>query len=155
MITRVVLGNDVELLNISDVQESSYNTGEFIKKTLTVNITGNHLPDLSELEGLLRAENALSNIKIFKKDEIQTVVDGEVEITYSDEYLESEYTQYCNIQSIIKHSDNSMISVILIVDPTDISSEKAKSLELENLALKEQLLSTQEALDFLIMNGGM
>ena len=86
MITRVVLGTDKELLNISDVQEVSQNTGEYIKRALTINVekdSNGQLMKMSDIESLLREANALSSIKIYKLHES---TDGE--------YLESEHTSY-------------------------------------------------------------
>lgn len=150
MITKIVLGTNVEIQNVSDIQESIQNTGEYIKKALTINLVKNlsgNLQNLTDLESILRVEGALNNIKIFKKDVIESNYEGDVEIlVYSEEYLESEHTQYTNIQSIIKHSDNSMVSITLTVDPTSISDEKATRLSLENVQIRQQSAELLQAI---------
>ena len=44
-----------------------------------------------------------------------------------------------------------MISVVLTIDPTDVSGDKAKQLEQENEALKQQLAGLQAAMAELTM----
>lgn len=145
MITRIVLATGQEISNISDVQEVIQNNGDYVKRALTINILANKDSEalsLSKVEELFRAEGALKNIKVYKKDD---------NTEQNFEYLESEYTEYCSIQSIIKHSSSSMISVVLTIDPTDISGGKAKQLEQENETLKQQLAGLQSAMAELTM----
>lgn len=145
MITRIVLATGQEISNISDVQEVIQNNGDYVKRALTINILTNKDSEalsLSKVEELFRAEGALKNIKVYKKDD---------NTEQNFEYLESEYTEYCSIQSIIKHSSSSMISVVLTIDPTDISGGKAKQLEQENETLKQQLAGLQSAMAELTM----
>lgn len=122
---------------------------------MTINIYKDELgqlPTVTFIEELLRVENALSSIKIYKKDIVEVKeINDEISTTYGDEYLESEHIGYSTIQSIIKHSNGGMISIVLIIDSADISGDKAKQLEQENKSLNQQIIGLQSAMAELTM----
>lgn len=141
MITRVVLNNNIVLENINEIQEVVQNNGNYILNGLTLNITkgeSNLLPTLAEVEDIFNEPNVTSNIKVYKKDIIETTDEG-LNI-YGDEYLSLDTSKYTGIQSIYNDVNNDRISIQLTSDPTSIADEKYNELVAENERLEQTIL---------------
>lgn len=141
MITRVVLNNNIVLENINEIQEVVQNNGNYILNGLTLNITkgeSNLLPTLVEVEDIFNKPNITSNIKVYKKDIIETTDEG-LNI-YGDEYLSLDTSKYTGIQSIYNDVNNDRISIQLTSDPTNIADNKYNELVAENERLEQTIL---------------
>ncbi len=146
MITKVILGDGTILENVEEAQEVVQNNGNYILNGLTLNIVKKEdeiLPDISEIEMLFSKSDILNNIKIYRKDLIETTVNeetGEEIKTYGEEYLALETSKYTGIQSIYKHLESDRISIQLTSDPTSIADEKYNELVAENERLEQTIL---------------
>ena len=146
MITKVILGDGTILENVEEVQEVVQNNGNYILNGLTLNIVKKEdeiLPDIAEIEMLFSKSNILNNIKIYRKDLIETTINeetGEEIKTYGEEYLALETSKYTGVQSIYKHLENDRISIQLTSDPTSIADEKYNELVAENERLEQTIL---------------
>jgi len=146
MITKVVLGDGTVLENVEEVQEVVQNNGNYILNGLTINIIKDEngvVPNVSEIEAIFSKAGRLNNIKVYKKDVIETKIDEETgkEIKiYGDEYLAFETSKYTGVQSIYKHIESDRISIQLTSDPTSIADEKYNELVAENERLEQTIL---------------
>lgn len=146
MITKVVLGDGTVLENVEEVQEVVQNNGNYILNGLTINIIKDEngvVPNVSEIEAIFSKAGRLNNIKVYKKDVIETKIDEETgkEIKiYGDEYLALETSKYTGVQSIYKHIESDRISIQLTSDPTSIADEKYNELVAENERLEQTIL---------------
>ena len=146
MITKVILGDGTTLENVEEVQEVVQNNGNYILNGLTINIIKDEngvVPNVSEIETIFSKAGILNNIKVYKKDVIETKIDeetGEEEKIYGDEYLALETSKYTGVQSIYKHIESDRISIHLTSDPTSIADEKYNELVAENEKLERTIL---------------
>jgi hypothetical protein len=115
MITKITLGNGSTVTDISDIQETVQDMGEYIQRALTVNIGVNSegtAADINVIEAAFTVVNALSSIQVYKRDEVS--INDQGVATYGDEYLSTTIAGYIKVRSIYKHFSSGLVAVTLI-----------------------------------------
>lgn len=144
MITKVVFANNYEITKIGEIEEYAGSGDSFSKSVMIIRtkLSGSG-SDVGEIERALMEKGRLSEIKIYKKDEINRVFDDVLQdynVTYGPEYLSATFTKYLNVSSIHKNIDSGTISISLSQDRTQIADEKYNELILKNEELEKTIL---------------